>query len=216
MRISTGVPGLDDILKGGLLPGRVYLVHGKPGTGKRTLGLHFLSTAEAGLFITLDQSAEHVRCDAGSLGLNISAVSILDLTPTPEMFSEMKTYDIFSPFEVEREPITRQMAKVFEEVNPKRIFVDGFGMFRHLSSDALVHSRLAQSFFRFATGQGGTLIVASEDSECARYVDGVIELKFSDEGRSVQVTKFRGSDFREGRHPMRLSNSGLQISLNAA
>ena len=216
MRISTGIPGLDDILQGGLLPGRVYLVHGEPGTGKTTLGLHFLSTGEDGLFITFGQSAEHLRCDAGSLGLNISGVSILDLTPTPEIFSAMQTYDIFSPFEVEREPISQQMAKAFHELNPKRIFLDGFGMFRNLASDAFQHSRLAQSFFRFATQRGGTLIVASEDSECARYVDGVIELKFSGEGRSIWVTKFRGSDFRDGGHPMRLTSSGLQIPLNAA
>jgi len=148
--------------------------------------------------------------------MNISAVRILDLTPTPEIFSAMQTYDIFSPFEVEREPISQQMAKAFEELNPQRIFVDGFGMFRNLASDAFQHSRLAQSFFRFATRRGGTLIVASEDSECARYVDGVIELKFSREGRRIRVKKFRGSDFREGCHPMRLTNSGLQISLNAA
>jgi circadian clock protein KaiC len=216
MRLTSGVPGLDQILQGGLLSGRVYLVHGEPGTGKTTLGLHFLSTCEDGLFITFGQSAEHLRFDASSLGMDISAVTILDLTPTPEIFSAMQTYDIFSPLEVEREPISQQMAKAFEELNPQRIFVDGFGMFRNLASDAFQHSRLAQSFFRFATRQGGTLIVASEDSECARFVDGVIELKFSREGRSVRVTKFRGSDFREGCHPMRLTSSGLQISLNAA
>jgi circadian clock protein KaiC len=143
-------------------------------------------------------------------------VRILDLTPTPEVFSAMQTYDIFSPVEVEREPISQQIAKAFEELNPQRIFVDGFGMFRNLASDAFQHSRLVQSFFRFATRRGGTLIVASEDSECARYVDGVIELKFSREGRDIRVTKFRGSDFHEGCHPMRLTSSGLEISLNAA
>jgi circadian clock protein KaiC len=216
MRVSTGIPGLDHILQGGLLPGRVYLVHGEPGTGKTTLGLHFLSTGEDGLYITFAQSAEHLRCDAASLGMDISAVRILDLTPTPEVFSAIQTYDIFSPVEVEREPISQQIAKAFEELNPQRIFVDGFGMFRSLASDAFQHSRLAQSFFRFATRRGGTLIVASEDSEGARYVDGVIELKFSREGRGIRVMKFRGSDFHEGCHPMRLTSSGLQISLNAA
>src|SRR5262249_33615654 len=212
MRVSTGIAGLNHILQGGLLPGRVYLVHGEPGTGKTTLGLHFLSTGEDGLYITFAQSAEHLRCDAGSLGMNISAVRILDLTPTPEIFSAVHTYDIFSPVEVEREPISQQIAKAFEELNPQRIFVDGFDTFRNLASNDFQHSRLAQSFFRFATRRGGTLIVATEGSECARYVDGVIELMFSREGRGIRVTKFRGSDFHEGCHPMRLTSSGLQIS----
>jgi circadian clock protein KaiC len=37
--ISTGVPGLDDVLAGGLTKDRVYLVEGTPGTGKTTLSL---------------------------------------------------------------------------------------------------------------------------------------------------------------------------------
>jgi circadian clock protein KaiC len=217
IRISTGIPGLDDILRGGLLQGRVYLVYGQPGTGKTTLGLHFLSAGEDGLLITFGQSADHIRADAVSLGMNIAAVTILDLTPTPDTFSAMKTYDIFSPFEVEREPISQQISKALDNLNPDRIFVDGFGMFRNLAADTFHYSRLIQSFFRFATRRGATLIVTSEDKEeSARYVDGVIELEFSLEGRSVRVTKFRGSDFLAGYHPMRLTASGLQIPLTAA
>ena len=39
---STGIAGLDNILGGGLTPGRVYLIEGEPGTGKTTTGLQFL------------------------------------------------------------------------------------------------------------------------------------------------------------------------------
>jgi len=46
-RLSTGILGLDQILHGGLIPGRAYLVRGRPGTGKTTLGLHFLATGIA-------------------------------------------------------------------------------------------------------------------------------------------------------------------------
>ncbi len=41
-RVSTGVPGLDDILGGGLTASRLYLLEGTPGTGKTTLALQFL------------------------------------------------------------------------------------------------------------------------------------------------------------------------------
>ena len=41
-RASTGIPGLDDVLGGGLPTNHVYLVEGNPGSGKTTLGLHFL------------------------------------------------------------------------------------------------------------------------------------------------------------------------------
>ena len=38
----TGIPGLDDILNGGLSRGRLYLVEGVPGSGKTTLAMQFL------------------------------------------------------------------------------------------------------------------------------------------------------------------------------
>ena len=216
MRVSTGIEGLDYILRGGLLPGRAYLVHGEPGTGKTTLGLHFLSSGERGLLIAFGQPAEHIRADASSLHLNLDQVRILDLTPPPELFFEVQTYDVFAPSEVEREPLSQQISKAIEEVQPARIFVDGFGHFRNLGADVFQQRRLMQSFFRFATRRGATLIVGSEDRDCARDVDGVIELAFSHEGRSLRVTKFRGSDFHPGAHPMRLSGRGLQVPLTAA
>src|ERR1700733_12794537 len=37
-----GVPGLDDVLAGGLARNRLYLLEGAPGSGKTTLALQFL------------------------------------------------------------------------------------------------------------------------------------------------------------------------------
>ena len=41
-RVSTGNAGLDDILGGGFDADRLYLVEGRPGTGKTTLALQYL------------------------------------------------------------------------------------------------------------------------------------------------------------------------------
>src|SRR6266853_1066247 len=141
MRVSTGIQGLDNILLGGLIPQRAYLVYGEPGAGKTTLGLHFLSAGaaahESSLMITFDQPEDHVRADAASIGLNIDAVRILDLTPPPEIFSENQTYDIFSPAEVEREPLTSEISKAIRDSMPARVFVDSFSHFRTLAADGL-------------------------------------------------------------------------------
>src|SRR5689334_11933497 len=146
MRISTGIAGLDQILYGGLLPARTYLVHGEPGTGKTTLGLYFLSCDPgSSLLISFSQTAERIRSDAASLNLDIANLTILDFIPPAETFAEMQIYDIFSPAEVEREPLSRQISSVIEEKSPKRIFIDSFGSFRSLAADAFQHRRLAQS-----------------------------------------------------------------------
>jgi circadian clock protein KaiC len=216
MRISTGIEGLDYLLHGGLLPGRVYLVEGGTGTGKTTLGLHFLSAGGSGLLITLNQSAEGLGSDARSLGLDVDRVRILDLTPPGVVFKEARTYDIFLPAEVEQDSVTQLIARTIEDVRPERIFVDGFGQLRHLAADLYQYRRLVQSFFRFATDRGATLMVVCEDQQCERDVDGIIELSFSHAGRSVRLRKFRGSDFHAGCHPMRLTGTGLEIFPGAA
>ena len=41
-RVESGIPGLDELLRGGFVRGRMYLVSGEPGTGKTTTGYHFL------------------------------------------------------------------------------------------------------------------------------------------------------------------------------
>src|SRR5438094_7800852 len=40
-RLQTGIPALDDLLSGGLLPGTLTVVAGATGIGKTQLGLHF-------------------------------------------------------------------------------------------------------------------------------------------------------------------------------
>ena len=82
--------------------------------------------------------------------------------------------------------------------------------------DDFHHRRLVQSFFRFATLQGATVIAASDEGEYARDVDGVIQLEFAQLNRTIRIVKFRGSDFQAGSHPMHLTGSGLKIPLTAA
>ncbi len=115
-RLSTGIPGLDQVLYGGLVSGRAYLVRGGPGTGKTTLGLHFLTASvansEQSLYITLGEPAEQIRTNAEAVGFDINKVTFLDLSPTSEFFTEIQTYDIFSPAEVEREPTTQKIIEL--------------------------------------------------------------------------------------------------------
>ncbi len=88
--IKTGVGGLDKILNGGLVIGRLYLVVGRPGTGKTLLGMKFLETGlendETVLFVHGEESEDEILANASSLGLDLSNAEFLDLGPDSDFF----------------------------------------------------------------------------------------------------------------------------------
>ena len=220
-RLSTGIAGLDEILHGGLIPGRAYLASGGPGTGKTILGLHFLTAGvaagEKALLITLEESGERIRQNGEKLGFDLADIAFLDLSPTSEFFTEMQTYDLFAPAEVEREPLSQRIIEQVQQQQPRRVFLDGMTQFRLLSSDSFQFRKQVLSFLRFLSEQGVTLLFSSEsspetpDSDLRFMADGILELSYGREERTVSVTKFRGSDFRPGRHALRLDSNGMQI-----
>ena len=219
-RLSTGIEGLDAVLSGGLIPNQTYLLRGGPGNGKTTLGLHFLTQATAekpALFITLGEIESKVRRNAERLGLNLEFVHFLDLSPSAAFFTEDKSYDIFSPADVERESVTNQILTSVRELHPKRVFVDSITQFRYLSSDTYQFHQQVLSFVRYLTDEGATTIFTSEDSsanpdnDLQFLSDGVITLKASLTGRTIQIEKFRGSSFIEGLHSLKLKSSGMIV-----
>src|SRR5919107_388106 len=71
-KAKTGIAGLDDVLAGGLVRNRFYLLEGSPGTGKTTMALQFLlegaAQGEVGLYITLSETKEELCEGAVSHG----------------------------------------------------------------------------------------------------------------------------------------------------
>lgn len=220
-RLSTGIRGLDQLLHGGLLANQTYLVRGGPGSGKTTLGLHFLSVGQSNgettLLITLVETEQKVRRNATTMGFNLEEVMILDLSPNPELFTQIQTYDIFSPAEVEREPITQQIIEQIEAIQPQRVFVDSITQFRYLATDSFQFRRQVIAFLEFLLDRNITILLSSEfsqeapDEDLQFIIDGIINLEFSTEERSVSISKFRGSEFRKGRHTLRLGVRGMEI-----
>src|SRR6476661_4931652 len=79
-RISTGVPELDRVLGGGLVPASLILLGGEPGVGKSTMLLSALgAVARSGrraLLVTGEESVAQVKLRAARLG-GAEDVSIL-------------------------------------------------------------------------------------------------------------------------------------------
>jgi circadian clock protein KaiC len=220
-RLSTGVSGLDEVLHGGLLAGRTYVVGGGPGTGKTMLGLHFLTAGaargERTLFITVEEPTEQVCKDARALGFDLEGIDFVDLTPGAEFFTKAQSYDIFTPAEVEREPTTRMIVEEIERVHPNRVFLEAMTQFRYLTPDAFQYHKQVLSLLRYLEERGATVLFTSEGSDVGSdehlqfLSDGVLNLQSGPTGRSVKITKFRGSDYEAGEHSLRLTDRGMEV-----
>ena len=84
-RIATGVPELDRVLGGGLVPASLVLVGGEPGVGKSTLlltALRHMSADRRALLVTGEESTAQVKLRAdrlgGSAGIEILAETELE------------------------------------------------------------------------------------------------------------------------------------------
>ncbi|HWM38315.1 MAG TPA: AAA family ATPase, partial [Streptomyces sp.] len=94
---GTGVPELDRVLGGGLVPGAVILVAGEPGVGKSTLLLDVAAKASDEdhhtLYVTGEESAGQVRLRAdriGAIGEHLFLAAETDLSAVLAHLDEVK------------------------------------------------------------------------------------------------------------------------------
>jgi circadian clock protein KaiC len=220
-RVSTGIDGLDEVLLGGLVAGRSYLVRGEPGTGKSILGLHFLiegvDEGETVLYINLEEPTEQIRDNAASLGFDLSGVEFLDLSPSSDFFTENQSYSVFESSEVEQTPMAEQITDRIADLEPDRVFLDPVTQFRYLTEDDYQFRKQVISFMRYLKENDATVLFTSQwsentpDDDLQFLADGVVELTQTDDGRTLSVPKLRGSDKQSGNHAVTISREGIDV-----
>src|SRR4051812_1962044 len=123
--LSTGVPGLDDIMGGGLTANRIYLVEGEPGAGKTTSGLQFLMEGarkgEPVLYISLAENRDELHAVAASHDWDISAIHIHEVLPTEEMLVREDQFAMFHPAEVEMVDTLKNILTAVDALKPARV-----------------------------------------------------------------------------------------------
>jgi len=100
--VPTGIDGLDELLGGGLLKGRTYLVTGETGTGKTLFSLTFLVNGalkygEPGIYISVDEDYTQLIRGAKLFGWDLEELrreGLLEiLVPDPDLIEKIREKD---------------------------------------------------------------------------------------------------------------------------
>lgn len=224
--LSTGIPGIDSILGGGLARDRLYLIEGEPGTGKTTLALQFLLEGakhnETGLYITLSETRQEIESVARSHGWSLEGLNIHEVIPSESMLDPEQQYTIFHPSEVELSSTTQELIMVVEKLKPARVVLDSLSELQLLAVNPLRYRRQVLAFKQFFSRRECTVLFLDDrtvggdrDREVRSIAHGVISFdqtlsNYGATRRHIRVVKYRGMSFREGLHDYNIRRGGLR------
>ncbi len=223
-RLSTGIVGLDRMLTGGFQRGDANLVAGSPGTGKTTIGLHYIvagiKAGEPGVVVTFEYLPQQIYRDAAKRGWDLrkwekeGMLRLLCTTPDVMM--------------AEAEPGKSLLDEAINEIRAKRLVIDSMTHFefsgkpdhelREDLAGLMTHLRLLK-VTPLVTHEIPEIIgpaVRISNYGLEFLVDSVILLRYVElEGemqKAVNVLKFRGGDHDRYYRKLVLSDKGATVA----
>ncbi|MBY0337060.1 MAG: AAA family ATPase [Acetobacteraceae bacterium] len=223
---AIGVPGLDEVLGGGLIRSRSYLLEGAPGTGKTTLALQFLlegtRRGERGVYFTLSETAEELAASAASHGWTLDgAFKVVEIVPPESLFDDSREQTLLYSSDLELGETARTIFDEVERHRPSRIVLDSLSELRLLAQSSLRYRRQILAMKHFLVRCGATALMLDDltaeagDKTMHSIAHGVIRLEelapaFGAERRRLRVSKYRGQRFRGGFHDFEIETGGVR------
>lgn len=219
---QTGIPGFDQMSRGGFVTGDSVLLNGSAGLGKTTFGLQFLYNGakkfnEAGVMITFEELPQQIYRDAKNFGWDLRQLEqenkLRIICTSPSMVSNP---DVLSGI----------IDKEIESIAAKRLVVDSLTVVEIFSEDPNKRSMLYRLINHFKTRKV-TAILTNESTELygtpslhssahlSFLVDTVVTLRHAELNgelrKTIAIMKMRGSDHDTDIKEYRITNKGFEL-----
>lgn len=219
--LSTGVPSLDALTSArGFPSGSASVVVGSTGTGKTTLGLHFLAQStpeEPGLLFGFFESPARVRAKGRAFGFDMDALER----------SGAVTIVWHSQGEHVLDQLAHRLISEVAQRGIKRLVIDGLSGF----FESAVYPERTNRFFSCLVNElrrrDVTVLLTLETRDVVSstvyapfgvsgFVDNLLFLRFVEERGKVRrlltITKMRDTDFSLGLHAVEINRGGMSIA----
>jgi KaiC/GvpD/RAD55 family RecA-like ATPase len=237
-RFSSGVPGLDNLIEGGIPQGFNVLLSGAPGTGKTILGLQFIhegvKRGEPGVYVSFEQFREDIIRQAEQFGWsdirNEKLFSLLSIK-----HKNIQSFMSYLNDEVEAKKAKRlvidslSVVSVYTNImeDPDQVKLGEFSVDLHSKVPADAEQLRKQTIYHILSKikeMGVTALLISEQidpnrmtrDEVSEFVcDGLFVFKKvvigKDVIRSVTVEKMRQTKINAGPHNMEVTDKGIFV-----
>ena len=225
-KTPTGIPGLDEVLLGGLPTGRPTLICGYAGCGKTLLGMTFLvngATAfdEPGVFVSFEETSRDLSENVSSLGFDVPGLIAAKHLAIDHV--RIDRNEIEENGEYDLEGLFIRLGYAVDQIGAKRVVLDTLeALFSSLGDETILRAELRR-LFGWLKDRGLTAIVTAERgqdtltrngleeyvSDCVILLDNRVQDQVTT--RRLRIVKFRGSAHGTNEYPFLLDEQGITV-----
>jgi circadian clock protein KaiC len=222
----TGIPGFDEITRGGLPAGRPTLICGSAGAGKTLFAMEFLVRGatlynEPGVFISFEESNQELITNVASLGFDVNQLIADKKLVLDYIYIERS--EIEETGEYDLEGLFLRLDHAITSIGARRVVLDTLeALFSALPNEAIIRAELRR-LFRWLKERQVTAVITCERgqgtltrygleeyvADCVILLDHRVHNQIST--RRMRIVKYRGTSHGTNEYPFLIDDKGFSV-----